>query len=355
MDNKRIYVDIHALQIVPPSCINRDDTGAPKTCIYGGTMRSRVSSQSWKRSIREEFKELYPDETGIRTKKIVGMVKDEILLQDPAFTEEKAAKAAQTALTNAGLKIKDAEKGTDALMFMSKKQASALAELVVKGEKDKKEYKKALAGNPSIDMALFGRMVASDPSLNYDAACQVSHAISTHETPTEFDYFTAVDDLSEDTSGAGHIGITEFNSSTLYRYATINVMELYRSLGMKAPEAVGAFVKAFIKSMPSGKINSFANGTLPSSVYITVRDDQPVTLVGAFEKAIPASSEGYLERSEDRLIQHANKLTSSFVKEPYKSFVIGDGLEGLAKPVRIEEAVENLEEEIKNLLENGGC
>lgn len=69
MDNKRIYVDIHALQIVPPSCINRDDTGAPKTCIYGGTMRSRVSSQSWKRSIREEFKELYPDETGIRTKK----------------------------------------------------------------------------------------------------------------------------------------------------------------------------------------------------------------------------------------------------------------------------------------------
>ena len=41
---KRLYVDFHVLQTVPPSCINRDDTGSPKTAIYGGVTRARVSS-----------------------------------------------------------------------------------------------------------------------------------------------------------------------------------------------------------------------------------------------------------------------------------------------------------------------
>ena len=45
--NKRLYVDFHILQTVPPSCINRDDTGSPKTAVYGGVLRARVSSQAW--------------------------------------------------------------------------------------------------------------------------------------------------------------------------------------------------------------------------------------------------------------------------------------------------------------------
>lgn len=355
MSKQRIYVDIHALQILPPSCVNRDDTGAPKTCIYGGTSRARVSSQSWKRAIRSEFPELLPDEDlGLRTKKIVEMVKEEIIKLDPSIPEDKAVKTAEAALTNAGLKIKNAQVGTDALLLMSKKQASSLAELAVKGEKDKKLFKQALASNPSVDMALFGRMVAADPSLNFDAACQVSHAISTHETATEFDYFTAVDDLAnEDTAGAGHIGITEFNSSTLYRYATINVMELYRSLGLAASEAVEAFVKAFITSMPTGKMNSFANRTTPSSVYIAIRVDQPVSFAGAFEKAIPASANGYLEPSQKKMTEFAKKLTSTFVKEPYKAFAIGDGMEALADSEPMDEVLEKLQQEIRTLLENG--
>lgn len=67
---KRIYVDIHCLQTVPPSCVNRDETGTPKTAIYGGVIRARVSSQSWKRAIRLSFADMMPDEElGVRTKK----------------------------------------------------------------------------------------------------------------------------------------------------------------------------------------------------------------------------------------------------------------------------------------------
>lgn len=153
-----------------------------------------------------------------------------------------------------------------------------------------------------MDMALFGRMVASDPSLNYDAAAQVAHSISTHAVQNEFDYFTAVDDCApEDSAGAGHLGTVEYNSSTLYRYATVNMVELAHLLGAeKAAQAVRVFGEAFIRSMPTGKQNSFANRTLPDAVYVTLREDQPVNLCGAFEKPVRKSPEGYAEPSRRR-------------------------------------------------------
>ena len=55
--NKRLYVDFHILQTVPPSCINRDDTGSPKTAVYGGVARARLSSQAWKQAMRAAFAE----------------------------------------------------------------------------------------------------------------------------------------------------------------------------------------------------------------------------------------------------------------------------------------------------------
>ena len=80
MDSKkRIYLDIHILQTVPPSCVNRDDTGSPKTARYGGVTRARVSSQAWKRAVRLMFRDMFSkDEVGIRTKRVVELVKERI-------------------------------------------------------------------------------------------------------------------------------------------------------------------------------------------------------------------------------------------------------------------------------------
>ena len=86
-----------------------------------------------------------------------------------------------------------------------------------------------------------------------------------------------------DNDGAGHLGTTEFNSSTLYRYATVNVAELNGHLGKDTAMAVRGFAQAFLLSMPTGKQNSFANRTLPDAVYVTVRRDQPINCAGAFE------------------------------------------------------------------------
>ena len=276
---KRLYVDFHILQTVPPSCINRDDTGSPKTAVYGGVTRARVSSQAWKHAMRAAFAENAQLDVGKRTKKAAELVKAQILALAPELDADKLAKKA---LENAGIKSDD--KGTKALFFMSTAQAKALAELAVEGSADKKQYRDALKAAPSMDMALFGRMVADDPSLNYDAAAQVAHSISTHAVQNEYDYFTAVDDCqAEDNAGAGHLGTVEYNSSTLYRYATVNVMELAGQLGAaQAAETVRAFGEAFLFSMPTGKQNTFANRTLSDAVYVTLREDQPVNLCGAF-------------------------------------------------------------------------
>ena len=349
MDTKRLYVDFHVLQTVPPSCVNRDDTGSPKTAVYGGAVRARVSSQAWKHAMRVMFTGEMSDavETGYRTKKGTDLVAKQIKALAP---DKDALKLAQKVIADAGIKSDD--KGTKALFFMSTAQAKALAELAVEGCKDKKQYKEALKAAPSADMALFGRMVADDPSLNYDAAAQVAHSISTHTVQNEFDYFTAVDDCApEDNAGAGHLGTVEYNSATLYRYATVNVMELAGQLGAaQTAETVRAFGEAFLFSMPTGKQNTFANRTLPDAVYVTLREDQPVNLCGAFERAVPRSAQGYAAPSKAALAQYAQQMYSSFAEAPAQSFTVGSGLEELAPAQTAKAMLDALEKAVRDAL-----
>ena len=359
MDSKkRIYLDIHILQTVPPSCVNRDDTGSPKTARYGGVTRARVSSQAWKRAVRLMFRDMFSkDEVGIRTKRVVELVKERITALKP--DAEKPEKLAADALSNAGVKLAKDNAGTDALFFLSAAQASALAKLAVAGENDKNAYKQALKDNPSVDIALFGRMVASDPSLNYDAAAQVAHAISTHEVRNEFDYFTAMDDLApEDNAGAAHLDTTEFNSCTMYRYATAGIHELAVHLGdEEAVRAAVNFVWAFCLSMPTGKQNSFANRTAPEAAYVTIRGDQPVNLAGAFERPVRSFSGGYEEPSEEALASYALKTYGTFVEAPKAAFVIGGGekLDELGRRVSLDGLVKELEAVLGEMLkENAG-
>lgn len=353
---ERTYVDVHILQTVPPSCVNRDDTGSPKTAVYGGTVRARVSSQAWKRAVRGMFIDNFSTEhLGERTKRVVEKVAEKIEVSKPG---KDALKLATDALENAGLKIRSADKGTDALFFMSDGQAAALAELAVNDDKDKKKYKAALIQSPSIDMALFGRMVADDPSMNYDAAVQVAHAISTHAVHNEYDYFTAVDDRApEDNAGAAHLGTVEFNSSTLYRYATVNVNELAKHLNEDTVDALCGFLEAFIYSMPTGKQNTFANRTLPDAVYVAIRSDQPVNLSGAFEKPVkPGKDGGFVETSAKRFAEYAGDIYGTFVSAPGKSFITSsfDALNDIAEKVTISEMLDEVKGYISECLSARG-
>ncbi len=351
MKNERLYLDVHVVQTVPPSCINRDDTGSPKTAVYGGVTRARVSSQSWKQAMRGMFRETLPETVlGVRTKKIVDMVADAIRQIE---ANDEAEDLAEKILKTAGLKISSAQDGTGALFFMSRSQAEALAFLALEdGEPSKTQAQKAIREAPGVDVALFGRMVADSKALNVDASAQVAHSLSTHKVANEYDYFTAVDDMSpEDSAGAGHIGTVEFNSATLYRYGTLAVHELQKELPDGAAQAARAFVDAFVRSMPTGKQNTFANRTLPDAVMVCLRADQPINLVGAFESPVKAGENGYSAASVERLGKHARQVYADFADEPGLALLAGRGLEALGEPQPFKVLLDQLEGEVKAFLE----
>lgn len=341
---RRTFIDVHVLQTVPPSCINRDDNGSPKTATYGGVVRHRVSSQAWKRATRNEFnRHLDTSELGERTLLAVERIAKRVQELDATITEDDAAELAKTVLNEAGVKTKEpktpknADEPTDKvnhevtgyLVFLSRAQVNALAELAVTAHRtgtkvSKKDAKNAFTQQNSIDVALFGRMIADAPETNVDAACQVSHAISVHGVSPEFDYFTAVDDnLGPDNVGAGMIGTVEFVSSTLYRYATINAELLSKNLGSDeaAIRAVEAFINAFVVSMPTGKQNTFANRTRPGMVLVEIRDDQPTNLVAAFERPVDSEA-GRLSEAAKRLVEHAIAEDDGYGTAPLRSGVL---------------------------------
>ena len=301
------YLDVHVIQAVPPSCLNRDSAGRPKTAIYGGIERHRVSSQSWKRAIRTELQNQF-DGAGsdVRTLDVPGLL---LATSGKDASHSDLAKWIATTATGKALTEKK-KKGDDgetvvelsgAMALFSTAQITALAALmddadvIAKKAPGKKKVLSAASDNPSVATVLFGRMMASNKAMNVDAACQVAHALSTHAASVEFDYFTAVDDR-KDSAGAGMIGDVEFTSSTLYRYATIEIDALRTGLGEIADSVAAAFTREFALTLPTGKQNTFAAQSLPATVIAVIRTDRPVSYAGGFEKPV-ISRDGHVEKS----------------------------------------------------------
>ncbi|MBQ0849464.1 type I-E CRISPR-associated protein Cas7/Cse4/CasC [Streptomyces sp. BH-SS-21] len=348
----RIFLDVHALQTVPPSNLNRDDTGAPKSAVYGGVPRARVSSQAWKRATRSYFGDehlLDPSELGVRTKKVAEVLATRITALEPSLKDAEALLLAAEMIQGAtGSKIEvpkrkagEEKDGAEEsapqskyLMFLSARQLDGLAALAVEGaadikkflkDKDNKARAKQIADTRhSVDIALFGRMVADSADINVDAAVQVAHAISVHRVDNESDYYTAVDDRNTDAEpGAGMIGTVDFNSATLYRYAALGVHQLAANLGegLRADEpritpvrrAVEAFLHGFVASLPTGKINTFGNHTLPDAVVIKLRTTRPISFVAAFEEPVSAEQgSGHLREASARLANYIPDIERAY-------------------------------------------
>ena len=205
-----LFIDIHVLQTLPPSNPNRDDTGAPKSATFGGVRRMRISSQAIKRATREDFEGKVADSNyGVRTKKIVELVARKISEMRPDF-DSRAVELAEMGLKSIGFKLTEPRgakseqelKESGFLVFLSAKQIEHVAEALISvadAEDPAAAFKELkprdlVDTNHSIDIALFGRMVAEPNSLNVDAACQVAHAIGVGAVENEYDYYTAVDD-----------------------------------------------------------------------------------------------------------------------------------------------------------------
>lgn len=369
-----VFVDIHVLQTLPPSNPNRDDTGAPKSATFGGVQRMRISSQAIKRATRQDFEGKIDDGNyGVRTKKIVELVARTITEKRPDL-EAESIELAEMGLKAIGFKLTEPRgdksdkelKEAGFLVFLSAKQIEHVADALISVAREDdpvaafKELKprSLVDTNHSIDIALFGRMVAEPNALNVDAACQVAHAIGVGAVEHEYDYYTAVDDEKkrndEADEGAGMIGTIEFASATVYRYATINVDLLRENLGddAVADRAVELFVDSFVRSMPTGKVTTFANRTLPDAVLVQVRDDQPINMSGVFEEPIVAGQRGFAEPAIKRFVEFEARLRELTGLEAVESLVSwttprGESFSELGRHVRLASLGETAAEAVR--------
>ena len=329
-------IELHIIQSFGPSCLNRDATNSPKDCDFGGARRARVSSQCFKRSVREYFRSENLAEVGERTKRLRGEIG--AYLNDIA--EQDLVPFAIDAFVDTYYAKNDSKKPEHAsvLLFLSRVEFEEIARIIEanweelrpvaqarRAEIEKIVAKKAPKskagaeqtaldlGEPSAtdeseaqdgagdgkfknlpkpkldkdiverlkraalssDIALFGRMLAEHPEHRIEAAAQVAHAISTHSVTPELDFFAAVDDLNQDDAGAGMLGVTGFNAAVFYRYALVDFDALL--LNLKGDREVAlqtarAFLRSFVEAIPSGKQNSMAAQSQPSFGLFVVRE-----------------------------------------------------------------------------------
>lgn len=328
-------IELHILQSFPVSCLNRDDVGAPKSAKFGGVPRARLSSQCLKRAIRE-----YADSqglttakfTGKRTKRLAAWIAEE--LQGKHSLNAERALAMGCAIAGAlnkkdgkALDPKDPE--MEALFYASPMQVTELAKIAMKEwgtskkiEGGKEAFRKKceeIGVYDAADIALFGRMVAADPSLTLEGAAMFSHALSTHKVSNDLDFFSAMDERRDrNDPGAAHIDNNQFNAAVYYRYAAVNLDLLFgneKHLGkLTTPERKGvisAFIEATVMAVPGARKNSM-NASVPPSYVLGIYKDagQPVQLINAFESAVPGT--GLVEASRKALEAHHAALKTTW-------------------------------------------
>lgn len=313
------FIQLHLLTSYAPSNLNRDDLGRPKTARMGGSERLRVSSQSLKRNWRcsDLFEQALAGHIGTRTKRFGEQVLQHLLSKG---ISEKKATEWTTAIAGQFGKLKKDSVEIEQLAHISPKEQQAtfalLEQLVTDDRAPSEEELRLLTSKTTaVDIALFGRMLASSPEFNIEAACQVAHAISVHSVAVEDDYFTAVDDLNDglDDRGASHIGEAGFAAALFYSYICIDKELLVANLNGDlelANKAISALVEAAVKVSPKGKQNSFASRAYASFVLAEKGDQQPRSLSVAFLK--PVFGEDQASDAIDKLMQQTKNFDAVY-------------------------------------------
>jgi CRISPR system Cascade subunit CasC len=363
-----MLIEVHMLKNFAPTNLNRDDTGSPKSCLFGGVQRGRISSQCLKRSWRTSplLKQELGDVMGIRTRKLPWLIAEK--LQADGIAEEYLPIVEKKLSGFANKDNKENKDGnwTSQIVLYSRADIEAVAQIVKEQIKlsgsvkafnklSAKTLEKAVKGikvRPvSLDIALFGRMVTSDAFADVEASMQVAHAISTHRVVMETDFFTAMDDLIDGTQeiGSGMMGDVDYNSSCYYIYASLDTNKLAENLkySENAAELVRKSVPALLRTMaftnPSGKQNTFAGHSLPSAVLVECKKyPVPVSYANAFVNPAYASKESDLiSVSIQKLVDFVEQTDHDFALPVKKRLWFCSGLK---KKMTIAQNCENFQE-----------
>lgn len=323
------FIQLHMLTSYPPSNLNRDDLGRPKTARMGGADRLRISSQSLKRAWRTSdlFESALAGHIGTRTK-LIGVEANKALIEKGIAGKKADDWAKQIARQFGKLKTTKVDNKTVELLEIEQlahicpeeqKSISTLIETLAteKRAPEKEELNLLRQKHNAVDIAMFGRMLASQPAYNMEAAVQVSHAVTIHPVTVEDDYFTAVDDLNkgDEDAGAAHIGEAAFAAGVFYQYVCINRNLLLENLSSNqelSDNALVALVESALKVSPSGKQNSFASRAYASYLLAEKGPQQPRSLSVAFLK--PVFGNDILVKGIELLEGYRNKMETAYGK-----------------------------------------
>jgi len=394
-----MFVQIHMLQSIPPGNLNRDDTGQPKKCIFGGVTRGRISSQCLKRNIRlsAQFAEAFGDNLADRTQYLPKMVADALTTGDlgvpgeefdqlmralagrfkkdkrESDTEEAQDDEERQEKSNGSASAADEAGRTAQLVFFPQPFARRIAELIAEfRQKNLQAYNRFIGRKPTtkikkgdekplddaiakfveeafnaskfltVDIGLFGRMTTSDLVVNVEAACQVAHAISTHETIIESDYFTAMDDkkmefapTQTEQAGAAFLGSGEtetfFNSAVYYKYLNLDVDALRKHLpslsGKDAAHVAGVLVSAAALATPTGKQNSFASHGVPELILVEVsKTKRPISYANAFLQPVEGGvGRNLMSESANALKEYIQSAAGAFAPADVRRVLLAVG------------------------------
>lgn len=334
------FIQLHVLTNYAPANLNRDDTGRPKTALMGGALRLRVSSQSLKRAWRtaDLFETAVGGHLGKRTRLLGQDIYSEMLaagLDQPKALEwarqiaaafgsleleklEDKKKKPEGEPVDADLKkalqIREIVHVSPAERDAALTLARACAERKKGPEKD--ELNLLSKDATAVDVAMFGRMLASANSFNVDAAVQVAHAITVHRAEVEDDYFSAVDDLDHDSTGAGHIGERGYGAGLFYLYACVNRSLLKQNLGgdeALTAKALEGLANVLTKVSPTGMQNSYASRAYASYVLAEKGAQQPRSLSQAFLQPVrPQQDQSMLTQSIRALQSQCKKFDDTY-------------------------------------------
>lgn len=353
-------LEIHALEALSPSLVNRDDQNMPKTAYHGGVRRARVSSQTWKRRMRLDFAsmKLIPAENlSVRTRDLVRLLTDALATR--GHDEDEALLLAVNTVWGMGVLNTDPKNKNmlaNVLLFISDPEIQVIADKIhdsahtllpeavpvakvwppVSDDPDAepvespskaerkaacpKEFQtfgkpllKRLDAHKAADIAVFGRFLAESRSAGVDGALSMAHAIGVDELHVDIDYYTAVDDLREE---SGFLDNGYLTAPVLYRYAALDLWQLGDNLAGDADlieTTIKAVLTTFAHSMPTGKHTSTAAYSRPDLLAFVLREDQPFSLASAFLQPVtPTDDRSMMDNAARALASYWDSLGTTY-------------------------------------------
>jgi CRISPR system Cascade subunit CasC len=360
------FLQIHSLHSYPAALLNRDDSGLAKRMTYGGTVRTRISSQCLKRHWRmaeDEFSLRAIDgaTSALRSRNIVERMLMKPLRDSGDYSEEVLT-SVETAF-NVGVygSSGGTERGRQPILLglpevehLQERAASVCAEhsgdakaagdaaaaMFSARRGEGKNFRALLesARLPAgLEGALFGRMVTSDPGANIDGAIHVAHAFTVHHEESESDYFSVVDDLQgeDEDAGAAHIGDMELTAGLFYGYVVVDVPGLVSNLEgcdttdwesadrTLASQVVRHLTHLIATVSPGAKLGSTAPYSYADLMLIEAGSRQPRSLANAYREAVPAQ----MSAAAQALCNHLERLDDAYGTHETRRFMSVDSID----------------------------